>query len=48
MIIKAIETLRIAEFPNLLWVIVEDADGFIKINAVRLNQPISADWPTSM
>ncbi|MEM9063427.1 MAG: mandelate racemase/muconate lactonizing enzyme family protein [Pseudomonadota bacterium] len=27
MIIKAIETLRLAEFPNLLWVIIEDADG---------------------
>lgn len=27
MIIKAIETLHIAEFPNLLWVIIEDAEG---------------------
>ena len=27
MIIKAIETLHIAEFPNLLWVIVEDSEG---------------------
>lgn len=27
MIIKAIETLHIAEFPNLLWVIIEDSEG---------------------
>ena len=27
MTIKAIETLRLAEFPNLIWVIVEDSDG---------------------
>ncbi|MGD1926507.1 MAG: mandelate racemase/muconate lactonizing enzyme family protein [Paracoccaceae bacterium] len=27
MIITAVETLRIAEFPNLLWVIIEDEDG---------------------
>ena len=27
MTIKAIETLRLGEFPNLTWVIVEDADG---------------------
>lgn len=27
MTIQAIETLRLAEFPNLIWVIVEDADG---------------------
>ena len=27
MIIKAVETLHIAEFPNLLWVIIEDEDG---------------------
>jgi len=27
MIIKAIETLQIAEFPNLLWVIIEDGEG---------------------
>ena len=27
MTIKAIETLRLGEFPNLTWVIVEDTDG---------------------
>ena len=27
MIIKAIETLHIAEFPNLLWVTIEDSEG---------------------
>jgi L-alanine-DL-glutamate epimerase-like enolase superfamily enzyme len=27
MIIKAIETLRLEEFPNLLWVVVEDNEG---------------------
>ena len=27
MIIRMIETLRLAEFPNLLWVVVEDAEG---------------------
>ena len=27
MIIAALETLRLAEFPNLLWVIVEDQEG---------------------
>ncbi len=27
MIIRSVETLRLAEFPNLLWVTVEDAEG---------------------
>ena len=27
MIIRSVETLRLGEFPNLLWVVIENGDG---------------------
>ena len=27
MIIRSVETLRLGEFPNLVWVVIEDAEG---------------------
>ena len=37
MTIRAIETLRLAEFPNLTWVMVEDSDGTVGLGETHLN-----------
>ena len=37
MIIRMIETLRLAEFPNLLWVVVEDAAGVVLLEDLQVH-----------
>ncbi|MEZ5653523.1 MAG: mandelate racemase/muconate lactonizing enzyme family protein [Burkholderiaceae bacterium] len=37
MSIRAIETLRLGEFPNLIWVSVEDSDGTVGLGETHLN-----------
>ncbi|MEZ5660447.1 MAG: mandelate racemase/muconate lactonizing enzyme family protein [Burkholderiaceae bacterium] len=36
MSIRAIETLRLAEFPNLTWVLIEDDDGVVGLGETHL------------
>ncbi|MEM6744616.1 MAG: mandelate racemase/muconate lactonizing enzyme family protein, partial [Pseudomonadota bacterium] len=42
--IAAVETLRIAEFPNLLWVIVEDEEGVRGTGEVFFGVPATEAW----